>query len=138
MTYIEQPKEEGESKDCPNCKKPIVARLKEYKDYPNKIQWQDKDQTKAHYDKDGNCKAQTTESPLEQTTIPESTIQKLPPAVNLLDEVTKKLIKNEATLLYHIRNEVENTIKAFETDPHGGMIGQFTELIWRKYFSDKE
>lgn len=140
MAFITQPKEEGETKDCPNCKRPIIARLKEYKDYPSKIQWQDKDQTKAHYDKDGNCKLQTLETTQTEVDSTSSQTQILvqPPSLGLLDVGTKKLIKNESTYLYHIRKEVENNIKEFEVNPHGGMIGQFTELIWKKYFGDKE
>ncbi len=44
--------------ECPNCGNTLVSRLKEYKDYDNKIQWQDQDKTKAHFDKNGNCKGQ--------------------------------------------------------------------------------
>jgi len=64
MPFITQPTEEGEKKKWPNCGPDLISRLKESKDFPSKIQWQDKEQTKAHFDKTGNCKGQ------EQTTEP--------------------------------------------------------------------
>ncbi len=133
MTFIEQPKTEGEKKDCPSCEGKIISRLKEYKDFPSKIQWQNESETKAHFDKDGNCKDSTTVT-TEQESLPTTK-----PSLELLDDVTKKIIKNEALLLYHVREQVESSIKEYcEDNPHGGMIGQFTELIWKKYFGDKE
>ena len=137
MTFITQPKKEGETKTCPNCDNTIVGRLKEYKDYPSKIQWQNEKETKAHYDKDGNCAGTiiTQESTVETTN---STVTEDLPSLDFLDTPTKNLISNETLLLYHIRNQVESTIKKYEVDPHGGMIGQFTELIWKKYFGAKE
>lgn len=58
MTFIVQPKTEGQTMNCPNCDGLLVARLKEYKYFTSKIQWQDKDQTKAHFDKYGGCKGE--------------------------------------------------------------------------------
>ena len=69
MPFITQPTEEGEKMKCPNCGQELISRLKEYKDFPSKIQWQDKEQTKAHFDKNGNCKGQ------EQTTSQQETLQ---------------------------------------------------------------
>lgn len=140
MTFIAQPKTEGETKDCPSCGKPIISRLKEYKDFPSKIQWQNEKETKAHYDKDGNCNGSTGDGHAKtlSTSTQQETIPTTKPSVELLDSGTKKIIKNEALLLFHVRKEVEIAIKEYEDDPHGGMIGQFTELIWKKYFGDKE
>jgi len=66
-SYIVQPKKEGETKDCPNCGKPIISRLAVYPKNPewNKIIWQELDKTMAHYDNKGNCK---TQEESEQTT----------------------------------------------------------------------
>ena len=70
MPFITQPTEEGEKMDCPNCGQELISRLKEYKDFPSKIQWQDKEQTKAHFDKTGNCKGQQeNQSETTQTTM---------------------------------------------------------------------
>ena len=60
MTKLPTPKSEGDKMTCPDCKMPIVARLKTYKDnqYPAYVQWQNPNETKAHKTKDGNCKNQ--------------------------------------------------------------------------------
>ncbi len=56
MTFITQPKKEGEEKTC-GCDAELVGRLTDYKGrFPDKLQWQEKESRKAHYDKDGNCK----------------------------------------------------------------------------------
>jgi len=46
----------GDSKMCVACGKTIVCRMTAYADYPNKPQWQNEGDTKAHYDKTGKCK----------------------------------------------------------------------------------
>ena len=55
-----------------------------------------------------------------------------------LDTSTTNLVQNESTLLYKIRKIVTKTLKEFEDDPHGGMIGQFTEIIYKKHFGEKD
>lgn len=150
MTFVDQPKEEGEKKDCPNCVKPMIARLKTYKDsqYKPKIQWQEIDETKAHYDKDGNC--QWKQNKLEKENQNNSnTIPTSPPVLGRyinssennqkseipeLDGEMKSIVEGETLVLFQIRNIVENFLKKFESDPHGGMIGQFTEIIYTKHF----
>jgi len=74
--------------------------------------------------------------PKEQTVTPPTTATK--EELELLDAGTIKVIERESILLYKIRTNVEQTIKKFENDPHGGMVGQFTELIYKKYFSEKK
>ena len=69
MPFITQPKVEGQKMDCPNCGQEVISRLKEYKDFPSKIQWQDKEQTKAHFDKNGACKGQQDTSETTQSTM---------------------------------------------------------------------
>ena len=140
MVFIEQPKTEGEKKDCPSCGMKLVARLKVYKDYDDKIQWQNEKETKAHYDKDGNCNGTTTNGPTEtlSTSIKSTTTVESKPSLELLDKSTKNMIKNEATLMYHVRREVESAIKEYEDNPNGGMIWEMAHAIWLKYFGDKE
>ncbi len=155
MTFVDQPKEEGEKKDCPNCEKPMIARLKTYKDnqYKPKIQWQEINETKAHYDKDGNC--QWKQNKLEEENQNDSnTIPISPPVTDRytnnsnnssdnneklesipeLDKEMKSMVEGETLVLFQIRNTVKNFLKKFELDPHGGMIGQFTEIIYNKHF----
>lgn len=79
---------------------------------------------------------ETPPVPKEQTVTPPTTATK--EELELLDEGTLNLIKRESVLLYKIRTCVEQTLKKFEDDPHGGMVGQFTELIYNKYFSEKK
>lgn len=134
MTFIIQPAEEGEKMKCPNCGTELISRLKEYKDFPSKIQWQDKDQTKAHFDKNGNCKGETpeqAENAASQTTPTESTTKQKAPTFS---QETISMIEGEAMTLYMIRNVVNKFLKKFEDTPHGGMVGQFTELIFEKHF----
>jgi len=133
MTFIVQPTKEGETKDCPSCGKPIVARLKVYKDYPDKIQWQDEKVTEAHYDKMGDCKGVTPEQAENQASA-EPTPNEKPTE---LDIATKKIVANESTLLFKIKKEVEASLKDMVADPHPGMVWQMTELIWTKYFKEK-
>ena len=49
-------KKEGETKTCQSCNELIVCRMTDYKNYENKLQWQNHGDTKAHYDKTGKCK----------------------------------------------------------------------------------
>lgn len=131
--FIVQPKTEGETKDCPNCGKPLIARLKVYKDYPNKIQWQNKDSTDAHYDKVGNCKGE--ETPVTPT--PEPSPQPETPK-SKLDDMTRSTVENETELFYNIKKCVEAKLKSLEVDPHPGMVWEMTNSIWTKYFGAKE
>lgn len=99
MPFITQPKEEGQKMNCPNCGQELISRLKEYKDFPSKIQWQDKDQTKAHFDKNGGCKGQQenhSENTTQTTMQPEQSLSKgesTPEIISLatLDEKIKTL-----------------------------------------------
>lgn len=147
MTFIKQPEKEGESKECPNCGDNIVARLKVYKDYPDKIQWQDAKETKAHYDKDGNCKTKTQDTEIDPTLdIQETTVEtssnieeaNIEPISeeNKLDE--SKTISEKAQLLWMIRLQVESTIKDLEKSPNGGMIWEMTKIIYQEVYGDKE
>jgi len=52
----------GDSKMCVACGKTIVCRMTAYADYPNKPQWQNEDDLKAHYDKTGKCKNEAKNS----------------------------------------------------------------------------
>jgi len=140
MVFIIQPNKEGETKKCDACGMDIIGRLTDYKGrFPDKLQWQLFTERKAHYDKDGNCKGEinlnsTTPNTSDNTIIPQNTQEK----DSSLDESTKTIVTNEATLLYKIKKEVEITLKDVAIDPHPGMIWQMTELIWQKYFGDKE
>ena len=141
MTFIKQPEKEGEEMKCPLCGMDLIARLKEYKDYPSKVQWQNKSHTKAHFDKDGNCSGtQTTDTQTITTTssnTPEGNIE--PNSfTNILDEATTKIIQNETILLHSIRKIILTKAKEFEKDPNPAMIGQYVGLIWEKYFSHKK
>lgn len=132
--FVVQPTKEGETKTCEHCKKPIISRLKVYKDYPDKIQWQDKDKTEAHYDKMGDCKGETQEEP-KPTDEKEAQLKAVIPD---LDIATKKIVCNETLLLVGIRKEVQETLKDIVIDPHPGMIWEITHAIWLKYFGEKE
>lgn len=139
MTFIAQPKKEGETKECPNCKKTIVARLKEYKDFPSKIQWQNEKETKAHYDKDGNCKGGMDDFEGDvittKTTLETTTTETIP---DYLPDDDKDHIKKTAQTLWHIRCTVETTIKDLEVNPNGGMIWEMTKIIYDELYGDKK
>lgn len=136
--YIEQPRAEGQTKECHNCKNPLIGRLKVYKDWPDKIQWQDIDKTESHYDKDGNCKGtQSITAPKEeptQTTTPQAEPKK---------EDTKPLEKAQeisikARVLWRIRLQVEATVRDLEATPNGGMIWEMTKIIYQELYGDKK
>jgi len=148
LTQLPKPKEEGDRMNCPNCSSSIIARLKTYKNdqYPAYIQWQNANETKAHLDKDGNCSnsIQTESSTVTATggstttigyttTTEAITLQKAPE----FSDDTNSMIEGETLTLYMIRNRVETFLKKFEDAPHGGMVGQFTELIFNKHFQAK-
>lgn len=138
MVFIVQPTGEGEKMECPNCGAELISRLKEYKDFPSKIQWQNKDQTKAHFDKNGDCKGETLEVENNETSEqPQNKASQIPNS-SLLDDSTKKLVSNEAELLLHVRNQVLETAQKYEKEPNLGMVWEMTSLIWSKYFGDKE
>lgn len=131
MTFVDQPKAEGETMDCPNCGKPLVARLKTYKTFDDKIQWQDKDVTKAHYDQYGNCKDAPEEQSHEPTAVTQST-SKIP----VIDSELKSKIEGETLMLLQINTTVTDFVKKLVVDPNGGMIGQFTQIIYDKHFKE--
>ena len=59
---------EGATNKCQACGEITVCRMTTYADFPNKLQWQNNDNTKAHYDKTGKCKKAsqvTTQGTLE-------------------------------------------------------------------------
>ena len=104
MTFITQPKKEGETKDCPNCGGKLVARLKVYKDYDDKIQWQNEKETTAHYDKDGNCKGITTSGTAD---VPETTTQSTITQKNTAETTTgESPLANNDDIAY-IKNKVD-------------------------------
>lgn len=147
MTFITQPKKEGEIKDCPNCGAKLIARLKVYKDYDDKIQWQNEKETKAHYDKDGNCNGITTsgtahipETTTQGTITQETTLETTttPIQTDYLEDDQKKIIKHSAESLWYIRIQVEQTIKDLEVNPNMGMIWQMTEIIYNELYGDKK
>lgn len=131
MTFIEQPKTEGETKDCPSCKAPLVARLKQYKDWPDKILWQNKDKTEAHYDKDGNCKGSPSETVVTQDSILEtrvsSDVEKVETTTHEIPEVNenfKEFIQENTIELLQIEKEVKE------------MLGQFYDQVKIKRFEE--
>jgi len=132
--FVEQPTKEGEAKDCPNCGKPLVARLKVYKDWPDKVIWQNKEDTEAHYTKDGNCKGET---PKEEPKPDNKKQTELPKDATLSVE-HERIISTKARLLWRIRLQVEATIKALESDPNGGMIWEMTKIIYQELYGDKK
>lgn len=148
MTKLPTPKNEEDKMTCPDCEMSLVARLKTYQDntFPAYVQWQNTNETKAHKTKDGNCAGITTTSGThdtsDTTTILGNITQKI---VNEkypdspLDETTKTIVNNEATLLYKIKKEVEVSLKDVVIDIHyADMVWGMTELIWQKYFRGKE
>ncbi len=55
-----------------------------------------------------------------------------------LDPGTSKVLANDAILLYKTRQVITDTVKAFEPDPHPGMIWEMTALIYNKHFGEKK
>lgn len=139
MAFITQPTKEGETRECDNCGMDLTARLTDYKGrFPDKIQWQSKNERKAHYDKDGNCKGIDDEA----QEYPNGKAEPHPETQNIdlkpLDPSTRKTVSNEAEFICHIRKEVIATVKKHDVDPHPGMIWEMSALIWRKYFGAPE
>ncbi len=137
MTFITQPKKEGETIECPNCKDIIIARLKEYKDFPSKIQWQDHDKTKAHFDKDGNCKGmQSQTTTVETNTSDGFDTPVTAPEKQTLPEISPELkanIEGDELLLLQIRKVVTDFAGKFEINPHPGMISNHTDIHFKKF-----
>ncbi len=132
-------KKEGAEQVC-KCGTHIICNTKHYEatdNYPAKtvLQWQNPDGTAHFFTKDG--KTFTCNMPILKTEEKES-LPTTKPSLDLLDESTKNMIKNEAILLYHVRKHVESAIKQYEIDPHGGMIWEMAHAIWLKYFGDKK
>ena len=75
MTFIVQPKKEGETKECDSCGMDLVGRWTDYKGkWEDKLQWQTIEPRKAHYTKDGDCKESiTTEGTQTESTQQEIT-----------------------------------------------------------------
>jgi len=132
MVFIEQPKKEGDTMDCPTCNVQLIGRLKEYNDFPSKIQWQDTDKTKAHFDKDGNCNSEGVE-PTTQESTPQFTVNKS----DVLLNTSKKIVQDESEVLLSIRNEVLDVAGKYDEEPNLGMVWEMTHAIWLKHYSDR-
>jgi len=166
LTFVDAPTEEGQKKDCPNCGKPMISRLKTYKDnkYPAKKQWQEVDDTKAHFDKDGGCvrtpttetgstqaaaaqtasTATTTETPKPAATKPAKlgAPKSAPVPTSLakipeLDTEASAIVESEVIMKLMVRNHVEKFLKEFVTEPNGGMVTIWADDIFKKHFSVK-
>ena len=134
FTKIDKPTKEGEESKCIHCNIQLIGRLTDYKGrFPDYLQWQSPTERKAHYLKDGGCKEAT---PNTSSNVPEATAQPL--KLEILDEGTQKLVKNEALFMVHIKSLVEQQVKEYTVNPHPGMIWEMTSLIWSKYFGGLE
>ena len=133
MTFIVPPSKEGQEAKCPTCKVEIIGRLTDYKGrFPDKLQWQDKDSRKAHYDKDGNCKDLTSSGTVhvsETTTVETSTIaEPLDPNVLILDldSITSKYVDEQIHLIQEIEKKVNFVLGK---DARGDKVGMYVKLI---------
>ncbi len=129
MTFIVQPTKEGETKECPTCNVSLIARLTDYKGrFPDKLQWQQSSERKAHYDKDGNCNSTTPVPESKPETVTKPT---------LFDGPDKEKIAKKAILLWNIRCEVELAVKTVEVNPNGGMVWEMTKIIYDEFYRSK-
>jgi len=130
MSFITQPKTEGEKMDCPNCNAPLLSRLKEYKDYENKIQWQDVNQTKAHFDKNGNCKGkeetisneiELNSKNLDIASTPRTEVF----GIEKLDKIDIQLDK-----LIEIESIVTKKLTINNTPPNPAKVGMYMKFVY--------
>lgn len=127
-----------------SCGYDLVCHMSKYEGgFENKLQWQNSDGS-AHYKwkspgkfgcvlpEENNETPEQAENQASQSTHTESSItkQKAP----TFSQETISMIQGETLTLYMIRNTVNEFLKKFEDSPHGGMVGQFTELIFEKHF----
>lgn len=103
MTFITQPTEEGETRECPSCDIALISRWTDYKGrFPDKLLWQTKEPRKAHYDKNGNCKgAEDTKSAQADTT---PTRENISSKANSIDE-DMRYVKNKIDLMFAMISE---------------------------------
>lgn len=127
----------GDKIDCGTCEAHLICRMSNYEGrFADKPQYQDEDNTKAHFDKFGNCKNKPTKEEIPKQT--DEKQSQLKSDTEELDIATKKIVCNETILMVKIRKEIEATLKDVVIDPHPGMVWEMTHAIWLKYFGEKE
>jgi len=98
MTFVTQPTDEGETRECPTCDVELIGRWTDYKGkWEDKLQWQTVEPRKAHYDKDGNCKGVEDVKSTQSSTVP--TRGDAPSKTNSLDE-DMRYVKNKIDLMF--------------------------------------
>lgn len=88
-----------------------------------------------HWCSDENCagksikdvKNQHNSTMYEKNNPPAETVETI--ETNLTAE-NKNFISSQTKVLYEINGTVRETLKEFENDPNGAMIGQFTKIIY--------
>lgn len=131
-------KVEGAEMTCKSCGSDLVCHMSKYEGgFENKQQWQNSDGS-AHYkwksagkydcvlSEENNETSEQAENQASSTTPKNKT--------PTFSQETISMIEGETLTLYMIRNAVNEFLKKFEDSPHGGMVGQFTELIFEKHF----
>lgn len=132
-------KVEDAEMECGSCGTDLVCHMSNYEGgFENKLQWQNSDGS-AHYKwkspgkfdcvlpEEDNETPERVEDQASQTKISK---EKVP----AFSQEAISMIQGETLTLYMIRNTVNEFLKKFEDSPHGGMVGQFTELIFEKHF----
>lgn len=132
-------KVEGVEMTCKSCGSDLVCHMSKYEGgFENKPQWQNSDGS-AHYKwkSPGKFDCVIPDDEAQEVPGPEESPVETAPAKAKLPEFSKEaisMIEGETLTLYMIRNVVNEFLKEFENTPHGGMVGQFTELIFEKHF----
>ena len=135
-------KKEGATQTCSKCRTDLICK-KITSTWNNKteekLQWQNKSDGNPHFKFAGPGKYDCI-VPDSTTITQESTVETAttPIQTDYLEDDQKNIIKHSAESLWYIRIQVEQTIKALEVNPNGGMIWEMTKIIYQELYGDKK
>lgn len=109
------PTELGQTEECSVCGMVCIAKMSNYKDYENKLQWQDPKTGKAHYKYDKATKKTSCNGPQGQQTITATAVMRttLDDQIKDAEKVTKAFI--DLCIEMDALSALANTASVFNT-----------------------
>lgn len=155
-------KKEGATSVCKTCGSTIICRMTSYKNFPNKLQWQN-DSGTAHYDRDGNCKGfvpdvdgsagpdpaaaqkkaaqeqaeQAENAAIFKNTKPQTSAPE-PELAFGLTEIQESTVRDEFYIIMSIKKAIIAEAKSANLQLVDQEVGMITKLIYENIFAGRK